>query len=467
MSVLGAMLLHPPASEAVLALIDESDFYLPSHREIFKAIAALAVAQKAIDSTTVRNELASRGVLETIGGEYYLIQLMNYVPVPANGDFYAQIVQDQATLRRLQAAAQDIVKLVHSPTEETVEERLSESERRIFEIGQRRLGSYFIPVKTLTSQFFTDLDHMLETREANVGVESGFIDLDKLLTGLYPGELIIIAARPSMGKTSFALDIARKVAAQEKGAVAFFSLEMGALQLVKRLISMESSVSSYDLKDPDGAYKNYEAVLKGVNRIYDLPIMIDESSEINPLEMRGKCRRLKAEMGLSLVVVDYIQLMKGSSRKTENRVQELSEIARSLKAMAKELKVPVVALGQLNRAVEGRDDKRPQLSDIRDSGSIEAEADVVMLLYRDMYYKMRTEGHKYERSPEDIEVAEIIVSKHRNGDVGTVYLGFQPSFVRYLNIDEESKKRYLQDLKEDNFQKANTGKFNNKFGDGN
>ena len=278
------------------------------------------------------------------------------------------------------------------------------------------------------------------------GQQVGFTDLDRITSGFYPGDFVIIGARPAMGKTSLALDmalnVAKEIVKQEKlGSIAVFSLEMSSIQLVRRMASMISGVSMTVLKTGKITNAHYKDLADGCEALYELPIYIDDASDVTPLEMRGKCRRLKAERGLSLVIVDYLQLMKGS-RRTENRVQEISDIARSCKSMAKELGCPVIALSQLNRSVESREDKRPQLSDIRESGSIEAEADVVMLLYREAYYKAKEEHRDIPWNPDDVEVAEIIVAKHRNGPTGIVKLGFQPAFARYKNLYQGAAAAY-------------------------
>jgi replicative DNA helicase len=321
---------------------------------------------------------------------------------------------------------------------------VDKAEQLVFEVGKRRLGSYFQPIRNLAKEFFTDIDMIIESGEPILGTPTGFLDLDTKLTGLYPGDLLIVAARPSMGKTTLVMDMALRVAKQQVGNVAVFSLEMGALQLVRRMVSMQSSVSSYAMKHADLTQKNYSKIADACESLYNLPIFIDDASDVSPLEMRGKCRRLKAEGGLALVIVDYLQLMRGS-RKTENRVQEISDIARGLKAMAKELQVPVIALSQLNRSVESRDNKRPQLSDIRESGSIEAEADVVMMIYREQYYKDREKPTDADRNPDRVEVAEINIAKHRNGEIGTVLLGFQPTYVRFRDLDQDSQRRYMSE----------------------
>lgn len=445
MSALGSMMLSSTAAEEVSSMLNEDDFYRPAHREIFRSMVNLLQAHMPVDLVTVGADLVSREKLKDVGGEDYLIQIAEYVPSSANSHYYAQIVLDRATMRRLEGAGRDIVGIVRRPDDATADEKVDEAEQLIFDVGRKRLGTYFQPIGDLAKEFFVDVDTIIELGVPMLGTPCGFLDLDAKLTGLYAGDFTIIAARPSMGKTTLALDIALRVARQHVGNVAVFSLEMGAIQLVRRLVSMLSSVSSYAMKQVELTKAAYSRLADACDELYTLPIHIDDSSDISPLEMRGKCRRLKADGGLALIVVDYLQLARGS-RRTENRVQEISDIARALKAMAKELQVPVIALSQLNRSVEGRDNKRPQLSDIRESGSIEAEADVVMMIYRNQYYKDREKPNEADRNPDRVEVAEVNIAKHRNGEIGTVMLGFQPSYVRFRDLTEESKQQYMAEV---------------------
>lgn len=443
MSTLGSMLLSERAAEEIVTMLGEDDFYRPAHRHIFRAITQLVFESKPVDFVTVVNELAAREQLAEAGGAEYLVQMAEYVVSPANSTYYAQIVLDKATLRRLESAGRHIVGIVRDPDGGSVREKLDKSEQRVFDVAHGQVGTDFKWVKDLAYGFFVDVDKLIATRTPIVGLTSGFSDLDRVTTGFYPGDLVIIGARPSMGKTSLMLDFtvnaARKIVADgAQGAVAFFTLEMSDIQITQRLVTAIAGVSSHVLKTSKVTQDQYQQLADACDQLYDLPIYIDESSDITPLEMRAKCRRLKSQHGLSLVVIDYLQLMRGS-RRTDNRVQEISDIARGLKAMAKELGVPVITGSQLSRTVEHRDDKRPQLSDLRESGSIEAEADMVMLLYRDSYYKA-----KEEHRPESVEIgevqqAEIIIAKHRNGPTGKVMLGFQPSYARFVLLDRGSQ----------------------------
>ncbi len=446
MGVLGSMLLSGRAAEEIVTILEQDDFYRPAHQVIYRSMRQLITQNTPIDFLTLRSELVSRGALQDIGGEDYLIQIAEYVPSASNASFYAQIVLDKATLRRLEQAGRNIVGIVHDPELESAGDKVDKAEQEVFVVGRKNLGKYFKHIRGLAKEFFYDVDNILETGTPMSGVRVGFTDLDRLTTGFYPGDFVIIGARPAMGKTSlvldFAINIAREVVQkEERGSVAIFSLEMSGIQLVRRMASMISGVSGSVLKTGNISNDQYRALADGCEVLYSLPIFIDDGSDITPLEMRGKCRRLKAEHGLSLVIVDYLQLMKGSKR-TENRVQEISEIARACKSMAKELEIPVIALSQLNRGVENREDKRPQLADIRESGSIEAEADLVMLLYRDSYYKAKEEHRQENTSYDEVQEAEVIVAKHRNGPTGKVLLGFQPSYARFRNLARGSRGGY-------------------------
>lgn len=432
MSALGSMLLAERAALEVSELLREDDFYVPAHREIFRAIGRLMLERRAVDLLTVKAELERAGDLNTVGGADYLIQLAERVPSPANAEHYAHIVLEKATLRRLGDAGSQIVKL-SMDEEGSVEDKVEAAEKMVFDVGQDRLGAEFESVSALAKAFFEDVDQLYEHRKPLLGLASGFVDLDHMTGGMYEGELTILAARPSMGKTSLALNIALHAARAGKGNVAVFSLEMNGKQLVRRLLSMLSGVEMGALQRPTLSDDDYRAMVDACEQLYELPLYIDESSDLSPMTMLAKCRRLAAHGGISLIAVDYLQLMR-SPRRVENRVQEISEVARMLKAVSKDLRVPVVALSQLNRAVEGRTNKRPQLSDLRESGSIEAEADVVMFIYRDAYYRRRDSPEDVEFEPESIEEAEIIISKHRNGPTGTVRLAFEPAMTRFRNL---------------------------------
>jgi replicative DNA helicase len=446
MATLGSMMLSERAAEEVQAILTEDDFYQPAHREVFKAIRQLLLSAKAIDLVTIKDELIARGMLQEVGGVEYLIQIAESVPTAKNAEYYAEIVQDKATMRRLETAGHEIIGLVRDP-ETDADEKVDQAESLVFEVGQKRLGKYFDSAKTLAKEFFKDVDHLLETGEPILGLPCGFGDLDEMTTGFYGGDFVIVAARPAMGKTSLVMNMALKIAREDKGAVAVFNLEMSGQQLVRRLISTEAQVPMGTLKKADLSASNYQKLADACETLYSLPIFIDDSSDVSPLDIRGKCRRLKAQEGLALVVIDYLQLMRGNSRRAENRNQEIGEIARGLKALAKELDVPVIALSQLNRAVESRENKRPLLADIRESGSIEAEADLVMFIYREKYYERHESAYAEKADPGIAEPTELIIAKHRNGPTGTVLLGFQSAYTRFVQLQPQSKSDYFSSLK--------------------
>jgi replicative DNA helicase len=444
MSALGAMLLSQIAAEEIGGMLEERDFYRPAHRLIYRAMKQLMDKRRPIDSITLEEELKAHGHLVDAGGPDYLLELAMYVPSAANASFYANIVRDKSTCRMLESAGREIMGMVHDPELPEAKQKVDKAEQKIFSVGLRSLKKPFEHIKDLARDFFVDVDEIMESGEPMSGLKVGFHDLDAMTSGFYPGDFVVIGARPAMGKTSLVLDFGLNVCRElqrkgQKGAVAVFSLEMTGIQLARRMASMLSGVSMEVLKTGKITTEQYQKLADGCDELYSLPLYIDDGGDLTPLEMRGKCRRLAWEHGLSMVIVDYLQLMRGGSR-TENRVQEISEIARACKTMAKELNIPVIALSQLSRAVENREDKRPQLSDIRESGSIEAEADMVMLLYRESYYKAKEE-HRHEVSNHDeVQPAEIIVAKHRNGPTGKVILGFQPAYARYRNLE---KGRYF------------------------
>jgi replicative DNA helicase len=445
MSALGCMILSDRAAETVQSLLTEDDFYRPAHREIFRAVRQLMLSSKAVDLVTLKTELELRGKLTDVGGIEYLYQIAEAVPSAVHAEHYAGIVQDMATLRRLEEAGREIVDLVRDPDIDP-DEKVDQAESKVFEVGRRRLGQYFEPVRNLAREFFIDVDHLLETGEPILGLQTGYRDLDEITSGHYGGDLVIVAARPAMGKTSLVLNMALNVAKRRKGNVAVFSLEMSGHQLARRMISTLARVPMGTLKKAGLTTQDYQKLTDACEELYELPIMIDDSSDVSPMEVRGKCRRLKAEGGLDLIVIDYLQLMR-SNRKTENRTQEISDIARSLKALAKDLDVPVIALSQLNRGVESRPNKRPMLSDIRESGSIEAEADMVLFIYRDDYYKRKEAEQMQDWDPDKVEVAELIIGKHRSGPTGTVLLGFQQAYTKFTLLDEGSKSEYFRQLR--------------------
>lgn len=442
-AALGSMLISEEAAGRLVSMLHERDFYNPLHREVFKAMLAVSHAMKQIDVVTVKSELLARGTLDKVGGTEFLIQLAESVPSAANSEYYAQIVIDMAVLRGLQAAGHDIVKIVHDP-ELDVQQKVDRSERCVFDVAQRRLGRDFVRLGDAANELFHhELVPSYESGQAPHGLTTGFSSLDSVLTGFYPGNLIILAARPAVGKTSLALAFAMNAAKETGGTVVIFSMEMSMMEVARRIICTEAKVDSSVLRRPNLPHSVADDLASAVNSVEKLNVYVDDTGDLSPFEMRAKCRRLQAVTGdLSLVVVDYLQLMRPPS-KAENRTQQISEIARSLKNFAKELDVPIVALSQLSRGVEHRRDKRPLMSDLRESGSIEADADVVMLMYREDYYK------RGEAKPEDLEddapiqpvdptkpvAVEVHIAKNRNGATAVKVLHFTPAHTRFTVPD--------------------------------
>ena len=447
-STLGSMMIERGALEKGVDILHPEDFYREAHQLIFDALISLAERSEPVDIVTVQEELRGRGQLDAVGGTEYLMALIDSVPTSANLEYYARIVEEKAILRRLIDACAQMISWTHGQVDD-VDALVDECERLIFQVSQKRMGQYFTSFDVLAHQAFEAIEHQYKEKIPISGLPTGFRDLDFMTSGLQPSDLVIVGARPSMGKTAFCLDIARHVAIHQKKPVALFSLEMAKEQLALRLICSESRVDSHRLRTGYVQDKEWPLLAEGVDRLYSAPIFVDDSTDVTPLQMRGKCRRLKAEHGLSLVIVDYLQLVR-SHRRAENRNQEISEIARSLKGLARELQVPVIALSQLSRAVEARQDRRPVLSDLRESGSIEAEADVVILLYREAYGKSREvmldemgipvdETEAGDQSKVDNR-AEIIIGKQRNGPTGTIRLAFMQKFACFENLEEHRRE---------------------------
>lgn len=431
-AALGSMLISRDAADRLIHFLQEPDFYSPVHAEIFRAMRSVVNQHHPLDVLTVKSELIARERLDAVGGTGYLMQLAESVPSAANAENYAQLVVDYAILRGLHMAGHEIVKIVHSPDKD-VQKKIDDAERSVYEVSKRRLGQEFEPIERLAEQFFLEVDRVLETGQPLHGMSTGFADLDRVLTGFYPGNLIILAARPAVGKTSLAIAFALAAARKADSSVAVFSMEMSNIEIVRRLICTDARVDSNVLKRSHIAEDDYQRLADATSRLFNLKMFIDDSSDISPFEMKAKCRRLQAQQGgLSLVIVDYLQLMRAQNDR-ENRTQQISQIARSLKNLAKELEVPVVALSQLSRSVEHRENKRPMLSDLRESGSIEADADVVMLLYRDDHYQREEleEGPKPPPDPHRAVPIEVHIAKNRNGPTDTVKLAFQPAFTKF------------------------------------
>ena len=424
-AVLGAMLIEKEAIARVTELLKGGDFYREAHRLIFEAMLDLYNRNEAVDMITVIELLKREDNLEKVGGIAYVTSLANSVPTAANVHYHAKIVEEKALLRQLIQTSTKIAALGYEGSEE-VSQIVDQAEKMILEVSNRRIGGDFTPIKSIVLDAFGKIEQLYESRGGITGLATGFKDLDRLTSGLQKSDLILVAARPSMGKTAITLNIASNVAIREKKAVAFFSLEMSKEQLVQRMLCAEASIDSQKLRIGELEDDDWTKLINAADRLSGAPIFIDDTAGISVLEMRSKARRLKVEHDLSLIIIDYLQLMQGSGGKGgENRQQEISEISRSLKGLARELGVPVVALSQLSRSVESRQVKKPMLSDLRESGSLEQDADIVAFLYREDYYNPDTENKN---------ITEIIVAKHRNGPVDSVQLFFHKQFTRFADL---------------------------------
>ena len=423
-SVLGAMLLDRNAAEKAVEELGTEDFYDPGHREIYDAMLALFRNHRPVDITTLDTELTRRGSLEGIGGSGYLIDLTQMVPTTANVAAYIQIVAEMSTRRKLINACNDIGQESYSQRN-GLSETLDHAEKAIFDIAMKRSSSEaLMSIREVLFPTYAMIEELSRNKGGISGVPSGYHDLDSLLTGMHPGELILIGARPSMGKTAFAIGMALNAAMLAGKKVAFFSLEMPREQIALRMLCAQARVNMQRVRQGNLSNDDWIRISRAINPLSDAPIYIDDTAGITPTQLRSRCRRLMMDSGLDLVVLDYLGLMRIDGR-AENRQLEVSEISRSLKAIALELKVPLVACAQLSRAAVSRSDKRPVLSDLRDSGSIEQDADVVMFLHREAYYDAGTE---------DKNIGEVIVSKQRNGPLDTIRLAWLAEFATYANL---------------------------------
>ncbi len=434
-SVLGSLLIDPDAILKVSTFLRPEDFYRETHQRIYNAILQLHERRMPADFITVVDELERQGQLEFVGGAAYITSLINMVPTSIHVEHYARIVERAAMMRRLITAAGQIAALAYEERDD-VDAVIDEAERILFEVSQRRISRSLVPISEIIKSYYDRIEFLVEHRDQTLGVPTGFADLDRLLGGLQPSDLIIIAARPSMGKTSLAVSIAMNAALKHNAVVAIFTLEMAAEQLVQRMISGQTGIDSQRLRLGRIEDIEWEKFTHASGVLSEAAIFIDDTPSPSPMEIRTKARRLAAEYDLDLIIVDYLQLMQAGDRRVENRVQEISYISRSLKSLARELKVPVVALSQLSRAVEARQDKIPQLADLRESGSIEQDADVVMFIYRDEMYNPDTER---------AHIADIIVAKHRNGPTARVSLRFEPSLTQFQDLDLQSEEFFVEE----------------------
>ena len=423
-SLLGAMLLSREAIDTALETVESEHFYRPSHQHIFDAISTLAASGDEADVVTVGDLLDRSGLLEGVGGPAALMDLQSQAPAISGARKYAEIIRENSMLRRLITVSNEIAEMAYNRPEDVVK-TVDQAENMVFEIAQGRSSDSMADMRTLIEQNLDRLEMLYERDEQITGTPTGFVDLDELTSGLQPNALIVIGARPAMGKTSFALNIATHAAIEANRPVLLFSLEMGNLELSQRMLCSESRVDSKNVRDGKLEESDWTKISQGVGRLSEAPIWIDDNPGLTVMDIRARARRLKSQVGdLGVVIVDYIQLMTGRAN-VESRQVEISEISRNLKILARELEVPVIGLSQLSRTLESRQDKRPMLSDLRESGAIEQDADIVMFLYRDEVYN--------PESP-DAGIAEVIVAKHRNGPTDTIRLAFLPQYTRFANM---------------------------------
>ena len=425
-AVLGAMLLEKKAIVAATELLKPDDFYREAHKLVFEAIVELSQRDEAADLVTVVEQLKKNEKLDKAGGIAFVTSLANAVPTAANVKYHAKIVLEKAQLRNLINTTTEIAGEAYEDVEE-IGALMEKAEKEILKVTGRGTSFDFTPIGKLVIDVFDKVEKRSQEKNALTGLASGFRDLDRLTSGLQASDLILVAARPSMGKTAFTLNIATYVAVKLKQPVAFFSLEMSNVQLVQRMLCAEGGIDSQALRSGELTDDDWKRLIIASDRLTKAPIYIDDTPGITVAELRAKARRIKSDHGLSLVVIDYLQLMQGrASKNGDNRQQEISEISRSLKALARELGVPVIALSQLSRSVESRTIKRPMLSDLRESGSLEQDADIVMFLYRDEYYNEDSERK---------DQADVIIAKHRNGPIDTITLFFEKRFTKFTSLE--------------------------------
>ena len=425
-AVLGSMLTDKDAVISAIEVLKEEDFYRTDNRAIYEAILNLYNRAEPIDIITVKAELESIGKFEQIGGLTYLASLPDKVPTTANAMKYIKIVEEKSTLRNLIKTANEIIELGYDPTED-VEDIMESAEKKIFNIMQNKDKKGYAPIQDILVESFNQLEELYNRKQHITGVPSGFIELDYKTAGFHGSDLVLIAARPAMGKSAFALNIATNAAVRANVPVVIFSLEMSKEQMVNRILCSEAMVDSNKVRTGKLEEDDWTKLAGSIGPLSDSEIYIDDTPGISVSEIRAKCRKLKLEKNIGMVVIDYLQLIQGSNKRNGSREQEISEISRSLKILAKEINVPVIALSQLSRAVEQRPDHRPMLSDLRESGAIEQDADIVMFLYRDDYYNKESEKK---------DIAEVIIAKHRGGSLGTVELLWLGSYTKFVNWEK-------------------------------
>ncbi|SDX28768.1 primary replicative DNA helicase [Marininema mesophilum] len=423
-AVLGAVLIEPSVLATVTERIQPEDLYRQAHQRLLQVIMDLAEQGEPVDLVTLTSELSDRKLLDEVGGVSYLTELVQTVPTAANVEYYARIVEEKAVLRRLIRTATEIATSGYSGGEE-ISSVIDTAEKKILEISQRRMRrDGFLPIRDVLMDTYERIESLHYNQGQLTGVPSGYTDLDRMTSGFQNSDLIILAARPAMGKTAFALNVAQNVAVRSGKPVAIFNLEMSAPQLVQRMLACEGNIDAQVFRTGQLKEEDWEKLTMAISSLAEAPIFIDDTPGINVFDIRAKLRRLQAEHGLGMVMIDYLQLIEGRGK--DSRQQEISEISRSLKLLARELNCPVIALSQLSRAVEQRQDKRPMLSDLRESGSIEQDADIVSFLYRDDYYNEESEKKN---------ITEVILAKHRNGPVGKVELLFLKNYNKFLSLD--------------------------------
>ena len=425
-AVLGSMLTDKDAVNAAIETLKEDAFYREDNRAIYQAIINLYSKSEPIDIITLKDELESMDKFEQVGGYEYLASLPDKVPTTANVQKYIKIVEEKAILRKLIKTANEIIELGYDPAED-VEDIMDNAEKKIFDIMQSKNQKGYTPIKDVLVESFTKLEELYNRKQHITGVPTGFVELDYKTAGLHGSELILVAARPAMGKTAFALNIATNAALRGNAPVAIFSLEMSKDQLVNRILCSEAMVDSNKVRTGKLEEDDWVKLAGAIGPLSESEIYIDDTPGISVMEIRTKCRKLKMEKNIGLVVIDYLQLVQGSNKRQASREQEISEISRSLKILAKEINVPVIALPQLSRAVEQRPDHRPMLSDLRESGAIEQDADIVMFLYRDDYYNKESEKK---------DIAEVIIAKQRGGQTGTVELLWMGNYTKFVNLEK-------------------------------
>lgn len=435
-SVLGACFLSKYALQKATENLLPESFYNEKNAKIFSSMIALQEEKTPIDLTTITSYLKKKNELNEVGGVEYLTEVLNFVPTASNVDYYIQTVEENAILRRLIETANEIATEGYC-NDESINEILDSSEKKILSIVKNRKSSEFRSIKEVLAKTQSDLERLSEFKNEITGLATGWYDLDKLTTGLHPNEFIIIAARPAMGKTAFALNLATHAAMTQNKSVAVFNLEMSAEQLAMRILSSLGQIEGFKLRTGNLMNNDWKRINEAISQLSNTNLVIDDTPGITIGEIRAKCRRLaSSEKGLALVVIDYLQLISGGKNYGANRQQEVSDISRSLKTLAMELNVPIIALSQLSRSVEGREDKRPIMSDLRESGSIEQDADIVSFLYRDDYY------NKEARTEDNTSISELIIGKHRNGPTTTIELLFKKNTSTFLNLkrDKENKE---------------------------